>query len=197
MANRYFRSSQLYNFNENPVFLEGRFTVGSSGAVSAIKGSGISTVTRLTTGIYKFVFEDAYYRFLKAHVQFIGGVTGSAVAGGSFVTGTLYQIVTLGTTTTAQFRTAGLSTLYTAAAVGQCFVAVGAGAGTGTVKAVGSSAVFRVELGDQNIDSALAQKLGIIAQCYNASDAIIDPNSGSTCVFSFMLRNSSVKGKGE
>jgi len=60
--------------------------------------------------------------------------TSSSVAATAFVPGTFYTILTLGTTTTAQWNTAGVPT-GTTAVVGTTFTATTAGVGTGTVRA--------------------------------------------------------------
>jgi hypothetical protein len=54
----------LFSLNKMPVMLQGEFTVGATGSVSGIKGSGISTVTRTGTGAYDIVFDDKYNKFL-------------------------------------------------------------------------------------------------------------------------------------
>lgn len=57
--------------------------------------------------------------------------TSSAITAGSFITGIKYKIATLGTTTQAQWETAGVAS-GTTAAVGVTFTAAAVGAGNGT-----------------------------------------------------------------
>jgi len=128
----------------------------------------------------------------------IAPVTGAAVTAGSFVTSTLYVIHSVGSTTQAQWETAGVPAGVTAA-VGVAFVAAGAGAGTGTVKAVGTSGVYAIELAGDPQTGVGPSTAGSVLyfKCLDASGAAVDPTSGSTLYFKVIYRNSSVKGKGE
>lgn len=196
MANRYYNSQFMYSFNAMPTYIQGNFTVGSTGAVGTIQGSGISTITKLATGIYSVTFTDSYARFLGASITPTTTVTGGAITAGSFVTGTAYQIVTLGTT---DYSLVGLPTGLTQA-VGQTFVATGAGTGTGTVKALASSGIFTAEIaGNPNLMCAAQPGYGgtLIFEFKDATNTLVEPASGSLIFFEFMFRNSSVKGKGE
>ena len=197
MANRFFQQF-FFGLNHYPVWIEGSAAIGASGATSALKGSGVKSLTRKAAGVYELKLEDNYSRFLSFSTQFVAPVTGSAVTGGSFVTGTAYVIQSLGTTTQAQFEAAGLATGNTAA-VGDAFVATAAGAGTGTVKAVGTSGVFATSLfGDPQI-SVGPTTVGALLyfKCVDATGAAVDPTSGSQLYFDVKFRNSTVKGKGE
>lgn len=196
MANRFFQQF-TFSLNHVPVWLEGSCTIGASGATSALKGSGILSLTRVAAGTYKLVLEDDYNRFLAFRAIFQAPVSGAAVTAGSFVSGTLYQIVTVGNT---DYSAVGLDAGITAAP-GVTFVASGAGSGTGTVKALGTSAVFAVELaGDpQLMISSTVDGSGSVIYfvCLDATGAPVDPTSGSKMYVHVWLRNSSVKGKGE
>lgn len=197
MASRYFQQF-FFSLNNMPVWLEGSCAIGASGAVSSITGSGIATIIKEDgTGQYRVKLQDAYYRFLEANITASGGVTGAAVAGGSFVPGTLYQIVSLGTTTQEDWEAAGLPAGVPAAA-GVPFVASDIGAGSGTVKALASSGVAFAEVA-ANAQQTVNQKVYpyMIVSCYDSAGALVDPANGSTLYFSFCLRNSSTKGKGE
>lgn len=197
MANRLFRSEFLRSFQTSMVFLDGRFTVGASGAVTAgtLTGTGISSVTKLgAAGTYLLKLEDGYDRLLEFTSFFLAPTTGSAVTAGSFVATTTYRITTLGNT---DFTLIGARSNE----VGVTFVATGVGVGTGTATAVGNSAIVAVEVADTSVDgsrsSALASGAGIIVQCKSATATVANPTQGSVMVFSLMLRNSNVKGKGE
>ena len=197
MANRFLQQF-FFGFNHYPVWIEGSATIGASGATSLLKGSGVKSLTRKAAGVYELKLEDNYNRFLSFSSQLIAPVTGAAVTGGSFVTGTPYVIQSLGSTTSAQWEAAGVPT-GNVASVGDAFVALGAGAGTGTVKAVGTSGVFAISVfGDvqASISPAVTGSL-IYFKCIDAAGAAVDPTSGSQLYFEVKMRNSSVKGKGE
>lgn len=200
MANRYFNSQFLYNFQTMMVFLECNFLVGSSGAVSSTKGSGISSITHVGTGTYKIQFDDMYSRYLGGQFGFQAGVTGSSVPAASIVSGTTYIITSVGTT---DFSAIGLPSGVTAA-VGVAFTATGAGTGTGTVKAVGTSGITTCEvIGDPSLTLSNPTDPYILVQTLGPTDAThtalipTDPTSGCTMDFIFFLRNSKNKGKGE
>lgn len=54
MANRNFPSGgKLYSMHVMPVFLNATVLIGSTGAVTSFVGSGIQSVVRSSTGIYK------------------------------------------------------------------------------------------------------------------------------------------------
>lgn len=193
MANRWFQQF-FYSLNHSPVFLEGNAVIGSTGAVGTVKGSGLKSVTRLGVGTYRLLPEDGYPRYLGGHVGFVSPTTGSNVNDGSFVAGTSYVITAVGTT---NWHAVGVPAGVTPA-VGVGFVATGVGgAGSGTVKAVGASGIYAVEIvGDPQLQVNQAGG-GVIIQCLNASGAPTDPASGSVLGFVMFLRNSTVKGKGE
>jgi hypothetical protein len=199
MANRFFQQFFL-SLNHQPVFLEGSVVIGASGSVGTVKGSGLLSVTHLATGVYQLQFEDDYNRYLGGFAGFVSPVTGSNINAGSFVAGTLYVITALGTTTTAQWQAAGVPVGVTPA-VGLAFVATGAGAGTGTVKATVGAGIYAVEVaGDSNLTSYVTTNgtgAILLLACRNASGALTDPAAGSVLGFTAFFRNSSVKGKGE
>lgn len=194
MANRFFQQF-FFSLNHYPVWLEGSAAIGASGATSALKGSGILSLTRKAAGVYELKLEDNYYRFLDFQAAIAAPVTGSAITAGSFVSGTLYVIQTVGST---DYSLVGLPAGVTAAP-GVAFVASGAGSGTGTVKAVGDSGVYGIELvGDpQTMVAPSTAGAVLYFECKNASGVAVDPASGSTLYFQVSYRNSSVKGKGE
>lgn len=189
----------------NAIQLEGNFVVGSTGAVGTLKGSGITSVTRLSTGVYKVTLEDQYNRYLYGSISFVSPQVSSAINDGSFVAGTMYQIASVGTTNwTAAGLPAGVKP-----AVGVPFKAASVGgSGSGTVKAIGNSGIVTVEaMGDCNplLQPGSASSGGgtIIFQCLGAtssgSTVLIptDPAPASVCAMLFILRNSSVASKGE
>ena len=98
---------------------------------------------------------------------------------GSFVTNVLYQIVTLGNT---NYAAIGLNSGFTPA-VGQLFVATGAGSGTGTAKAVGYSDADFIEVpysSNQMVASTVAgQGAIVIFNIYQSSSLSITGNTHS------------------
>lgn len=198
MANRYF-TQFFYTPHKMPVMIDCNIAIGSTGAVGTVKGPGVSGVTRLGTGLYQIKLQDNYYKFYKLDWNLEAPVTGSAVNDGSFVTGTLYQITTVGTT---DWVSAGLPAGLTAA-VGMVFKAAGAGgAGTGAAKALGSSGVFAVEVvGNPQLmlapQGSANQGAIITIKCLDASGAAVDPTSGSVLFLDMYLSNSSVVVQGE
>jgi len=206
MANRRF-TQFFYTPHMMPVLLDLNVAIGGSGAVGTVKGPGISSVTRLAAGIYKIKLQDNYNRYYGIESSFLGPVTGSDVPAGSLVTGTLYVITALGTTTQAQWEAAGVPAGVTAA-VGVSFVAVATTSGTGTAKAVGSSGVNAVEVAGQPTlqlgPQGVANQGGyIIIKCIGVTSSsdttpiAVDPASGSTLFLQIYLSNSSVQVQGE
>lgn len=133
MANRYMQQF-LFGFNHMLTFLEGNVSIGASGAVGTLKGSGIASVTKNSTGNYTIVLEDKYMKLLGSDFSFVS----------------------------ASF-----------------------------------SGVFSVEIVDASVDAHVQDGTGINIVCYDATGAAVNPASGAVLYFNFMLRNSSVKGKGE
>ncbi len=153
MALRNYLSQKLFNWHAYPVQMDAQVTIGASGAPTLVTSSsaysiptsrGIKSITRLTTGIYQVQLDDNFSQLLDYAARFTAG-QGGTVNMGSLSTGTVYQILTLGTSTQAQWVAAGLPVGVTAA-VGQVFKAAGAGAGNGTTKLLVANAVSRIEL---------------------------------------------------
>lgn len=139
----------FYTCHKMPVLLDVTIPIGASGAVGTITGAGVKSVTKLTTGIYQIKLQDNYYKLLGNFSSIVSPTTGSAIADGSFVTGTPYSITSVGTTTWGDLPS-GIT-----AAVGATFIATGAGgAGTGTATAVGNSGITRIDLIDNGTELA-------------------------------------------
>lgn len=202
-------SRSFYQFTSSLVpaltYLECHFDVGSSGAVSNTTGNGISSITRLSAGTYKITFQDNYHRFMAFEQSVKAPVTGSAIAlTTGLSSGTVYEIVSLGTSTQANFEALGLPAGQTAAA-GVSFVATtsSAGTGNGTVKAIGASGVTSCEIVgnpqamiNQRTPQIIVQFKGPTASG-DTTPIATDPASGSKVNFAFFMRNSSTKGLGE
>jgi hypothetical protein len=71
MANRYYNQAQ-YTAERAPVTLFGTLTVGAAGAVSAVKGYGIKSITKVTgDGKYEVVLSDKFSRCLEVSLQVV------------------------------------------------------------------------------------------------------------------------------
>lgn len=207
MANRSY-TQFFYTPHKMPILIDCNIAIGATGAVGTVKGPGVFAVTRLAVGTYKVQFQDNYYKFFGAGHWIQAPVSGSNVAVTAISPGTMYQITVLGTTTTAQWVTAGVPAGITPA-VGVAFLAAATSLGTGQAKILGNSAILDVQvigstdtqLGPQPYAAnhggyAIVQCLGATA----ANDVTLipaDPASGSVLGLSFYLSNSSVVVQGE
>jgi len=190
-----------------------QFTVGATGAVTAssTQGSGISSVTRVSAGIYKILLQDNYYKFLNFDWNMISPSSGSDLGvtalGAELTIGVAYVITTLGTTTTANWVTLGVPSSVTPA-VGVAFVAAATGAGTGTGKvqlplATGSGISVVEPIGNPNLTIKNQSNPYMLIQCLaptNSSTTTLvatDPASGSIFQMDLWMRNSTLTQKGE
>lgn len=205
MANRNYLSKFSYSFRGMPVQLDCAVSIGASGAPTLGSSSpGIASITRLSAGVYRVQFQDNYNKLISMDAMFEAPVSGSIIAGGSFVTNTIYQIISLGSTTQAQWVAAGLPSNLTAA-VGQVFKAAGAGAGSGTAQAMSSSGIAKIELlGAPNsmvVSNAPQANNGgfVVFKCLAPTDAstttliATDPANLSRVRLRFSFNNSSVQ----
>lgn len=123
--------------------------------------------------------------------------TGAAVT--TTVSSTTYIISVLGTTTAAQWTAVGLPSGFTAA-VGQVFTATASQAigGTGSVKAVGNSAICQVEvIGDPNTQiasSSIATSTGayLAVQFFDYAGALVAPTATTVLNLRLFYDRSSV-----
>lgn len=214
MANRaYFQ--MLASLVERLTYLQGQFTVGASGAVSAVKGSGIDNVVRTGTGTYEVKLSDSYNRLLmfQAESREVAGTPVLIDASDALLTvGAAYTITTVGDATLAQWHTVGVPVGVTPA-VGVTFIAAATGAGTSATSAAApvagtstSAAQVYNLMGDPNLTvnssvpgNAGAAKLAgyFVFVVRSGVGVVTDPPEGSVLLFDMMLRNSSIKGKGE
>lgn len=201
MANRNFASGgKIYSMHVMPVLLDCNVAIGASGAPGTLKGPGIASITRLSAGIYQVQLQDNYNRYYFGAASFVSPVSGTPVADGSFSTGTVYVITSLGTT---NWAAAGLPANI-APAVGAVFKAANAGgAGSGTAETSSHSGIFSTEaIGDTNTMLSLFPTTPLLGglvtfQTLNASGAATDPASGSVMALTFYLSNSSIQVQGE
>jgi hypothetical protein len=206
MANRAWMQT-LSSLIERLTYINCKWTVtGSSGAVSGLVGNGVLSVTPgNVAGTYAVRFQDPYKALL--HVDYSCSApagTPQAITSGLTV-GNMYTIVTVGTSTAADFLAIGLDPGLTPTP-GQCFVATstGAGAGTGTVAPPETTqAAPDVEImgnQDSNVGVSLGNGKGGGLVCLsfrNASGTVAWPAAGTVVRLGFKLRNSSIKQKGE
>ena len=194
----------IFGFNAGLTFLEGSFVVdsGQTSGIRSLKGSGIKAVSKVATGVYKVQLEDTYARYLAG---FSGAVEAgsSVVAMGSLSIGSIYIIASLGNSTQTQWEAAGVPA-GVPAAVGLAFTAKAIGAGTGAVVIPAPSGISTVEvIGDPNLSvTALADPhfLMVTLGATASGDTTMiakAPVDGSVIGIAMLLRNSSVKGKGE
>lgn len=173
---RRFVSQFQYTMHKKLVRIDCAFTVaaadsagyGQTGLVT--NGGLISAVYMHTSGTPASAYNpavgyvlvqlaDAYYRILNYQLGIIDPVTGSSIniSDSTVMTvGVPYQIVTVGTSTAANWQAMGLPA-NVVPAVESVFIAIatGAGTGTGTVKALANSQIISAQLvGGQVVSSA-------------------------------------------
>jgi len=214
MANRAF-FQMLASLVERLTLIQGNFTVGSSGAVSALQGSGVDDVVHVETGVYKVKLSDSYNRLLDFHVvaeEPAGTPVAITAASNNLTIGVAYTITTLGDATAADWLAIGVPAGVTPA-VGVAFVAIATGSGTGTtarVAPIGGTATADAQVYNLMGEPSLTVNTSVPGNAGAAKQAgyflftvrsgvgvVVDPPSGAKLKFSMLLRNSSIKGKGE
>lgn len=205
MANRNYPSQRVFSFNMLPVRVSTSFDVGSTGAVSNTDAThGIKSITRLAAGVYRAQLDDNYYAFINSKFSIKAPVAGSNVAATALTPGVVYEITALGTTTQANWVTAGVPSGITAA-VGTVFVAAATSSGNGTAKIIGQAGITSIEIAGNPAQMLNNQPFiqgnggGYITfQCNGPTSSSVttpiatDPASGSKIFVEFMLNNSSV-----
>jgi hypothetical protein len=180
-------NNKLYQNEVFPVQLACSFTVAATNGlgITGLTGGGIANVFMHTSttpavgnyavtnpnpvsGLILVQLQNQFSRLLSVQSSVQSPVTGGALT--SVTTGNVYTIVTVGTTTAAQFVAKGLPAGVTPAA-GQTFLASASGAlgGTGTVKIAGVSGIAQIEVaGSPILQNANVYQNGggqIILQC--------------------------------
>lgn len=138
-----------------------------------------------------------YNVYLGGNIGFVSPVTGSNLT--STTAGVSYVIVSLGTTTLAQWQAAGLPAGLTPA-LGQSFVALATGAigGTGAVKVVATSGIASMEvIGNPTAsfnNSNIAANGGayLLLQALDFAGAVANPVDGTVVGMSIIVDASSV-----
>jgi hypothetical protein len=233
MANtNWSNAGHFYAPQVKPVLLNCSFVVDSTNAnglgIRSLKGPGISAVYMNTSatpasgnpnpaaGLIVVKLRENFQRYLGGFSGFVSPVTGSNItlSGGTLVAGKAYIITGLGTTTTAaNWVTAGVPLGYSAA-VGVPFIATaaaaaGTGLGNATVKAVGTSGVYGMEVvGDTNLTiggqtaagptgaQLIIQVLGPTSTS-NPTPVLKAPANESVIGLSFYLSDSSITVSGQ
>lgn len=176
MSNRNF-TQKFFTLQNYPVLLNCNFVVDSANAnglgVSSLKGPGIANVFMHTSqtpaagnpnpeaGTAIIFLQDNYSKYLGGFNGFVSPPSGTSISSG-MTTGRAYVISVLGTTTLAQWNTAGLPKGIVPA-VGVAFIAAATSfSGSGKVQVVTPSLVSSIELvGDPNL--TLNNSLGPLA----------------------------------
>ena len=209
----------MYSLHNFPVMLTASFVVDSANGnglgIRSLKAAGINNIFMHTSatpganngftnpnpaaGNIVVQFADGYTAYLGGYSGFVSPVSGTPIlvtaAGAHLTVGTAYIIVTLGTTTAADWVTMGLP-VGIPAAVGVAFIAAatGAGVGSGAVEIASKSGIRSIEaVGDANLSIGLnvGSSSQAIFQCLNDSNALAAPVDGSVCGMTFMLSLSS------
>jgi len=210
MANRRYSSQFRFSFHKFPVQLDASFTVDAddtAGAgITGLDTEGITAVYMHTSatpatgspnpdaGYILVKFSDSYNKVINVESDRRSPTSGSDISTGLNV-GTPYVISALGSTTTAQWQTAGLPTNMTPA-VGQSFIAAATSvAGGGTVQASSVSGIDSIEVvGDPNAtlrSTTPGQGGYVVLQCL-LDGVVTAPADGTEIDLSFLLSNSNL-----
>lgn len=224
MSNR--RYIQFFQtLHKSPVLLDCNFVVDSTNGnglgLRSLKGPGIANVYMHTSATaaagnpnpaagYIYVqLQDNYNRYYGGFSGQVAPVSGTPINVTTGVTaGLVYVIVSVGTTSAAQWQKLGLP-VGTAPAVGVSFVAIATTTATGSgvieVPATAGSGIDHIEvIGDANLSivssgpSVLGQGSGayLILACYK-NGVLTAPTNGSAVGLSFYMGNSSILVQGE
>ncbi len=196
----------LFSYNPLLSYVQGQVVIGATGAVSSYNGSGIASVVRLAQGVYQINLLNNFYRFLDFTAGFQSPPTGNTAVT-AITPGLVYTIRTVGSTTQAQWETAGVPK-GVPAAVGLPFLAAATSSGSGTASTPAFSGIDSVEVVGNPQDSinyapTSAAYPYIVVQCVgptasgDTTPLAVDPVSGSTMNFEIMCRASSLPGLNE
>jgi hypothetical protein len=214
MANRWF-TQFFYTLHKKPVLLDCNFIVDSANGnglgIRSLKGPGIASVFMHTSstpmsgnpnpesGIIIVNLSDNYNRYLAGFSGQASPLSGSnlVMSVATLTVGAPYVITSLGSTTTAQWNTAGVPSTITPA-VGVAFIAASAtNSGSGTVQAPLStgSGIDHIEvIGDPNtMNSNSAGGMQLILACFK-NTALTAPTDGSVIGLSFEMNASYATG---
>lgn len=214
MASRNFANSRIYTGSVMPVLINCNFVVDSANGnglgIRNLKGAYVSNVfmntsaplagsgnPNPTAGNIVVQLQDNYNRYLTGFSGMVSPLSGSTITSG-LTLGAPYVIVSLGSSTAAQWQTAGLP-VGILPAVGASFIAAATSiAGGGAVQAPSVSGIDHIEIiGDPNQMSApnpgSTQGYGasFIMQCLH-NQAVTAPTNGTVIGLSFLMSNSSI-----
>lgn len=165
---------------------------------SSTPGTGNDSVTNPNpaTGVILLQLKQNFNAYLGMNYGLQAPVTGAALT--SITNHVNYQIVSVGTTTTAQWVTAGVPTGVTPAA-GVSFNAITTASlgGSGTVKAIGNSGIMSIELVGSPVlsnNSSIAANGGlyVLLQCLNTSGTLTNPTDTTVINLRLFFDRSSV-----
>jgi hypothetical protein len=206
MANRRFTSQFNYSLHVMPVTIDCNMAIGASGAVSDLKGPGVTSVTRLSAGIFQIKLQDNFARLYTLDASVQSPNSGSPADPNGLTTGTVYRITTVGNT---DWTTAGVPAGIVPA-IGVVYKQAAAPAsGTGRAQPIGTSGVHSIEVvGSTDLMLApapVSQNIGglITIQTLGATSSsdttplATDPASGSRLYVRLLLSNSSQTVQGE
>ena len=182
-------------------------TTGHAGATITYQGLGLDgrPNPNPAAGYIMVKLTDTYNRYLYGTAGFVSPVSGTPLT--STTAGLVYVIVSLGTTTLAQWYAAGLPSSLTPA-VGMPFVALATGAigGTGAVEVpkTGASGIDHIEIvGDPNSELVAVNPVGgivsggyVLQQCL-FEGALTAPNDGTVIGLTMCMSDSSILIAGE
>jgi hypothetical protein len=213
MANRnYPNGKSIYIPHVKPTLIDCNFVVDSANGnglgIRSLKGAYVKSVYMHTSatpatgnpnpasGYIVVTLTDNFNAYLGGFSGQVSALSGSNISSG-MTAHVPYVITSLGSTTAAQWQTAGLSANITPA-VGVAFIAAATSvAGGGTVQALhsGGSGIDHIEVvGDSNLsNSTNPQTAGkqIIMTCYSGG-SVTAPTDGSVLGLTFYLNDSSV-----
>jgi len=201
MSNRRFNQFFLTP-HAKPVMLNVDIPIGATGAVGTLaNNTGVTSVTRLTTGVYKIVFADNYNKLLAMDFSNWSTTSGSSVLIASLTPGVVYQITILGAATTAQWVTAGVPVGITPA-VGVVFKCAATSAGTSSAcQTIAVSTIDGVEISGNPNTTLNSSPIGagyvVVSTLASTSSSVTtliptDPASGSTVQLNFYFNDSSL-----
>jgi hypothetical protein len=225
MANRNFSNGgKIMMMESGPVLVSCNFIVDSTNGnglgIRSLKGPMISNVYMHTSatpavgnpnpesGIIVVQFQDNFNRSLAGFNTIVTPLSGSSLAvnASALTAGNPYVIVSLGTSTAADWIALGVPAGI-APAVGVAFIAkvAGSGSGSGMVQAPASagSNITNIEtVGDPNTmiapnpNANQGYGASLILQCMKNA-ALTAPANNSVISLTFLLSNSSVKVQGQ
>ena len=167
-------------------------------ATEALTYQAVGNVPNPGAGLIQVMLQDNYARYLSGYSGFISPLSGSTITSGLTV-GAAYVIVSLGSSTVAQWQAAGLELTITPA-VGASFLATATSiAGGGAVQAVATNGagIDHIEvIGDPNqMNNSSSSVLGsgggmlFILGCYK-NGTLTAPANGTVIGMNFYMNDS-------